>query len=110
MPLEKVWHTISGAWAAIVAGRHRKTLRERFGVSGYVRAVEVTHGKAGWHPHLHVLLLTEAPLDLDELRELHRFLRERWAGAWWPRGSGSPGYTAVCACSRSTPPTAWAVT
>jgi hypothetical protein len=78
MPLERVWNTISGAWAALVAGRHRKALREQFGVVGYVRAVEVTHGRAGWHPHLHVLLLTEAPLDLDELRVLHRFLRERW--------------------------------
>jgi hypothetical protein len=78
MPLERAWDAVSGAWAAIVAGRHRKALREMFGVVGYVRAVEVTHGRAGWHPHLHVLLLTKAPLDLDELRELHGFLRERW--------------------------------
>jgi hypothetical protein len=61
-----------------VAGRHRKGLREQFVVAGYIRSVEVTHGKAGWHPHLHVLLLTEAPLDLDQLQALHRFLRERW--------------------------------
>jgi replication protein len=78
MPLQKVWDTISEAWAALVAGRHRKALREQFGVIGYVRAVEVTHGPAGWHPHLHVLLLVEDDRDLDDLRELHRFLRERW--------------------------------
>src|SRR5690242_12662166 len=78
MAPERVWDAVSGAWAAIVAGRHRMRLREEFGLIGYVRAVEVTHGTAGWHPHLHVLPLTEAPLDLDELRELHVFLRERW--------------------------------
>jgi hypothetical protein len=78
MPLEKVWNAVSAAWAALVAGRHRKALREKFGVIGYVRAVEVTHGRAGWHPHLHVLLFTEAPLGLEELQALHRFLRERW--------------------------------
>ena len=78
MPLERVWDAVSAAWAALVAGRHRKRLREEFGPIGYVRAVEVTLGQAVRHPHLHVLLLTEAPLDLDDLRELHRFLRERW--------------------------------
>jgi replication protein len=91
MPLEKVWNTISGAWAALVAGRHRKALRERFGVIGYVRAVEVTHGRAGWHPHLHVLLLVEDPLDLDDLRELHRFLRERWGRRVTAAGFREPG-------------------
>jgi hypothetical protein len=69
---------VSRAWASLVAGRHRRELCRRFGLVGYVRAVEVTHGRRGWHPHLHVLLLTQAPLDLDELRDLHRFLRDRW--------------------------------
>jgi hypothetical protein len=41
-PLERVWDEFSEAWAAIVAGRHRKRLRDDFGVIGYVRAVEVT--------------------------------------------------------------------
>ncbi len=45
MALERVWDAVSGAWAAIVAGRHRMRLREEFGLIGYVRAVEVTHGR-----------------------------------------------------------------
>ena len=110
MPLEKVWNTISGAWAALVAGRHRKALRERFGVVGSMRAVEVTHGRAGWHPHLHVRLLVRGPRDLDDLQALHRFLRERWGGAWSQPGSASRRCAAACACSRSPRPTAWAAT
>ncbi|MGD9696501.1 MAG: protein rep [Thermoleophilia bacterium] len=78
MALEAVWGAVAGAWRALVAGRHRQVLRDRFGLVGYVRATEVTHGRAGWHPHLHVLLLTARPLDLDELRLLHVFVRTRW--------------------------------
>jgi hypothetical protein len=78
MSLEALWSAVSGSWAALVSGRHRSNLRERFGVIGYVRATEVTHGRAGWHPHLHVLLFTDRHLSLEELAALHLFIRERW--------------------------------
>ncbi|MBB5366475.1 protein rep [Deinococcus humi] len=32
------------------------------GYVGLVRSLEVTHGDNGWHPHLHVLIFTAAPL------------------------------------------------
>lgn len=38
-------------------------------VAGTVRAIEVTRGAAGWHPHLHLLVLTDAWSDA-ELRVL----------------------------------------
>jgi len=38
-----------------------------FGVAGLVRAVEVTVGNSGWHPHAHVLLFTEAGIDPERL-------------------------------------------
>jgi hypothetical protein len=75
--LSDLWDAVSRSWAGIITGDHRKALREQHGVIGFVRAVEVTHG-AGWHPHLHVLLFTEAALDLDELRALHYFIAHRW--------------------------------
>ena len=37
-------------------------MRQVVGADGSIRALEVTHGQAGWHPHVHVLLLTSAPL------------------------------------------------
>jgi hypothetical protein len=78
MPLEDLWRAVGGSWANIVSGRHRAALRDRFGVVGFIRSTEVTHGRAGWHPHLHILLMTDRVLTLDELRELHLFVRERW--------------------------------
>jgi hypothetical protein len=41
--------------------RQRGTVQRIFKakVRGTIRAVEVTHGSNGWHPHLHILILTD---------------------------------------------------
>jgi hypothetical protein len=38
-------------------------MRERLGIVGTIRALEVTHGPNGWHPHLHTLVLTRGKLE-----------------------------------------------
>ncbi|MGN6600795.1 MAG: hypothetical protein ACTHMW_16130, partial [Actinomycetes bacterium] len=43
-----------------------------------VRAVEVTYGLNGWHPHLHVLLFTVAALDDDQAEEVRSVLFRLW--------------------------------
>lgn len=50
---------IAKAFGKILEGEARQREWERAGVIGYVRALEVTHGPNGWHPHLHVLWLFE---------------------------------------------------
>lgn len=50
---------ILGAWADFIATRGWKSIKEEYGISDYVRALEVTKGGNGWHPHLHVLLFTD---------------------------------------------------
>lgn len=60
-------------------GRDRWTLHMP-GYAGSVRALEVTHGESfGWHPHLHVLVCTAAPVD--DLVALSSKLFERWRRA-----------------------------
>ena len=58
---EGVW---SGKWA--------QEFRARHGVEGRIRALEVTHGKNGWHPHVHELVFLSGQVDriafLAELR------------------------------------------
>jgi hypothetical protein len=51
------------------------------GYVGLVRSLEVTHGEHGWHPHLHVLVFTVAPLD-DQALDLVQF--KIW-GKWEDR-------------------------
>jgi hypothetical protein len=43
-----------------------------------VRALEVTHGANGWHPHLHAILLTRTILDPDALASIRADLSSRW--------------------------------
>jgi hypothetical protein len=55
-------------------GKAAQELKRRLGIAHYIRSVEVTHGANGWHPHLHVLLLTTRHLDEFHQEEL----AERW--------------------------------
>jgi hypothetical protein len=90
VPLRGLWTAISSTWRGLMSGRHRQGLRD-LGVVGTIRAVDVTHGRHGWHPHLHVLLFLEAPAEIEELQALHRYLRERWSRRVVALGFREPG-------------------
>ncbi len=60
------------------SGRRMLRVKQLSGWVGQVRALEVTHGKNGWHPHLHVLWFTERPLG-PRCREL---LRQAFYDFW----------------------------
>lgn len=53
------------------AGEPAKRFKERYGIEGRVRSLEVTHGQNGWHAHLHVLLFIQAKgyVFLDDMRQ-----------------------------------------
>jgi hypothetical protein len=58
------------------SGRAAVDFTARYGVIGTVRALEVTVGVNGWHPHVHELMFLAGGVDLVKLQqELH----ERWA-------------------------------
>lgn len=54
---------------------------------GQVRALEVTRGDHGWHPHLHALLFLN---DAPDLEALHRQLWASWRGLVVGSGLGTP--------------------
>ena len=54
---------IKSAWSQMTRHRYFKAWRERYGVIGYIKSLEVTHGQNGWHPHYHFLWLTKEPID-----------------------------------------------
>lgn len=70
--------TVRGTWRKMQQGRAWSDLKVRSGVIGTVRALEVTHGQNGWHPHLHVLICTR-PLRPQEAEALGKSLWQRWA-------------------------------
>jgi hypothetical protein len=48
------------------------------GYLGFVRALEVTHGANGWHPHLHVLVFTENALTDQQVDLMRHVLWGKW--------------------------------
>jgi hypothetical protein len=50
-----------------MSGAPYHRLKKRCGLAGSVRAVELTHGESGWHPHIHELAFVEADGDLGAL-------------------------------------------
>lgn len=65
---------IRAVWSSAAAER----IRARYGVLGNIRALEVTHGDNGWHPHAHVLIFTDCALSDDMIEAFTIALRSRW--------------------------------
>lgn len=66
--LSDLWDGAAGSWRRLVGGKPWLNFKAAAGVVGTLRVVEVTHGAAGWHVHLHVLVF------LDPRRSI------RWQG------------------------------
>ena len=60
--LGSVWSDVQDVWAFITSHYRYRKLKEELGM-GFVRTIEVMHGHNGWHPHLHILLFTDVPVD-----------------------------------------------
>ena len=71
--LVDLWETISTAWEKLTRGN--SILKRR--VPAYIRAAELTHGKNGWHLHLHVLLFVEKGWG-DDLAEVRESIFQSW--------------------------------
>ena len=82
--LEQVWNAVADAWRAVTGHRSWREYRRRYGIAGYVRVVEVTHGANGWHVHLHVLVAIVG--DPSVVYGLGEVMYERWALALAARG------------------------
>lgn len=50
---------VTSSWSKMLAGKPWQRARDKVGCVGGVRALEVTHGSNGWHPHLHVVFFIE---------------------------------------------------
>lgn len=69
-----------GSWKKLLQGAVWKRMRRDYGLTGYIRATEVTWSESnGWHPHLHCLLLTGRRLDDAEVQRLGDEIHGRWA-------------------------------
>jgi hypothetical protein len=72
MPLKVLLRALMAAWRRVKQGGAVQRIW-KLRVKASIRAVEVTHGANGWHPHLHVLLHTDGLTDDEKAT-----LLERW--------------------------------
>ena len=91
--LEDVRAALVESWRFLFMGNPWKRQAARVGFRGQVKAVEVTVGDAGWHPHIHALLFLEGDIGEAAFQELAEWMRLRWerkVRAWWmdERGGG----------------------
>lgn len=76
--VELLWG-LANAYRRMTGGRPWELLCEKFGVRHYVRGVEMTHGKNGHHPHLHVIYALERELSAADRSALNDELSVLWA-------------------------------
>jgi len=72
--IDGLWELLSKGWGYMTAGRQWIQFKETFGLVGTIKAVEVTHGGNGWHPHIHVLFFVDAPMNDFDRDDAYRQL------------------------------------
>jgi hypothetical protein len=76
MALREVLGAVLGSWRKL---RDRKEYRALQGlVGGTIKALEITVGDNGWHPHLHLLFFIEPGADRREVERLTAALFAPW--------------------------------
>nr|WP_176451871.1 protein rep [Propionibacterium freudenreichii] len=86
--LTAVWDGVASGWRRVTSGKGWTSDQLRHGVEGFVRVVEVTHGRNGWHVHLHVLVFLVG--DFGDALALHRSMFGRWERGVLAAGLGTP--------------------
>ena len=76
--LRSTQHALKVGWTQTTKQRDYKQLKDRFGIVGYAKTLEVTQGKNGWHPHYHVVWFTERPLTDAEREQFDAALYQLW--------------------------------
>lgn len=69
---------ILAAFHDFKSGAGWQLMRRDFCMVGSIRSLETTHGENGWHPHIHDLVLIEAPLTDSKMEWFISQHKKRW--------------------------------
>src|SRR3954466_9585575 len=77
--LKDLWQALSAAWHGVISGKQWMADQELGGLLGWVRVVEATHGRNGWHLHVHALVCWNRPVSLALAQEIGHRMWQRWS-------------------------------
>jgi hypothetical protein len=76
--LKDLWTALSAAWRGVISGKQWMADQELGGLLGWVRVVEATHGRNGWHLHVHALVCWERSVPLELAQDVGHRMWQRW--------------------------------
>lgn len=82
------------AWSSLWQGKAGIQLRDRLGLFGHIRALEVTHGANGFHPHFHALMFYHP--DQTRFEEWGEIVPAAWRKAAVRAGLPAPSLDHGC--------------
>lgn len=86
MLLPEMLSALLDSFRAARRGEPFRRIQKRYGWLHDIRALEVTFGLNGWHPHIHQIILMLAELSADELEAFADWMRTRWITMLEKRG------------------------
>lgn len=79
--LRDTMDVLRDAWDRCNRSRAFRSFKGELGVVGYVVAQEITYGRHGWHAHRHYVLMTDAPVDAEDVPGIRARFYSHWAAA-----------------------------
>jgi len=76
--LEHTIDALQRSLRAFKSGRAWQDIKREYGIQGGIKALEVTFGENGWHPHVHELMFLDVPKDRLNTAALQNWLVDRW--------------------------------
>ena len=89
----KVKNKELGSFNKMIASRKYKDLCKQYNFEGYVRALEVTIGVNGWHPHIHLAII--ANNTQEALNEFANSIIQLWVSFNKGTNAGAQDYTPI---------------
>jgi hypothetical protein len=76
--LKDLWQALSEAWHGVISGKQWTQDQELGGLLGWVRVVEATHGRNGWHLHIHALVCWKQSVSQAVAQDIGHRMWQRW--------------------------------
>src|SRR4051795_12828238 len=87
--LKDLWQALSAAWRGVISGKQWIADQELGGLLGWVRVVEATHGRNGWHLHVHALVCWDRSVSLALAQDIGYRMWQRWSRVLERKGLSS---------------------